>query len=282
MTIGVALVAIPPVAWKAPGGMWSASAVYLLVVGVFQFGLTWVVGLDALSDEARALAQVWLFRPVTAEAIYLACLGVAACATGATLAHVLTPLKRDERRHALGRGSEAAISLALARVGGLLVMVSVGVWFTNVVRAGGLFLFFGSYVVYLEVTAPYGDFTALVWFGMGVGLPFLAAAEPTTWHRFGIGAFLLFCAFGLPIGLRGEVLFPSLAAVVWARWRRPPPGSVLILGAAVLLMLIPVPRDVRQGARQRLGDQRQSAGWPHRARELAEAGGRGGRVEPER
>jgi hypothetical protein len=95
---------------------------------------------------------------------------------------------------------------------------------------------------------------------MGLGLCLLAATESTILHRLALGAFVIFSFCALPLGLRGEVFFPLLAAaVVRTKWRKPPSAWITIGAVIVLLFSIAVISDVRQVG---LGSASMASGHP--------------------
>ena len=136
----------------------------------------------------------------------------------------------------------------LSIVGSLLVLVSVASWFASIASVGGTSLFFGSYEEYLEATSSSSGAFSLIWFGLGVGLCFSATSPPSNWRRLSFGIFVIFALFALPIGLRGEVLFPTLAAAVIAvrRRRKLPSIRVALLVGSAILVAIALFHDVRQ------------------------------------
>jgi len=226
-------------------GAWSPSSIYLLVFGVFHFGLTLVVGIGLLSPEVEALVSLWFYRQETKEAIFLASLGAVSCSIGIHLAHLLgsrfspTRVPETDGNHRYAR--------ALSLVGGILVIISVGAWFFAVVASGGPSLLVSSYVEYLDATESSSSVIAFIWFGMGLGLSFLAASEPSRWRLISFSAFVCFALVALPLGLRGEVLFPSFAgAVIMAKRTKPPSTKLAIAGGLMLLFVIPLLKDVRQ------------------------------------
>ena len=227
-------------------GFWSASSIYVIVFAIFHFGLTFVYGIGLLSPATDSLVSRWFYRSTTQEAIFLTSLGLLSCLTGNLFARIgyrraaqpevaLEALKNDTY--------EQAFSIA----GGFLVILAVGAWFYSVLSSGGVSLLFGSYIDYLAATASHSALTAFVWFSMGLGLSFLATTGPSRLRKAAIAAFVIFAVVALPLGLRGEVLFPTSAAVViLTKVRRPPSSLLAIVSVAILLFAIPILKDVRQ------------------------------------
>jgi hypothetical protein len=232
--------------------MWSAPAIYLVALGLFHFGLTFVFGLGLPIAADTGPGLQWFYTPQTKEAILLAILGFIACGLGVHIAHlwrsqppVIDPL--GEYR-----------SQALGLIGLLLVIISVGAWFIIVIRAGGLGLLVSSYGAFLDSTMD----SPLPWvyFGLGLSMALLAGATQPRFRHIGFSIFAGWALFALPIGLRGETMFPALAAlVVMAKWRIPFTGKQALLIAVGLLMLIAMLREVRQSGLQDVGSSTISA-----------------------
>jgi hypothetical protein len=139
------------------------------------------------------------------------------------------------------------LSSYLGLVGGIIVISSVAAWFYFVVSRGGLTALWGSYTQYQLNVSGSGAFIGFIYFFLGVGLSFMAASDHLALRRLALSAFGMFALFALPIGLRGEVLFPSLAAAVLAAKRgwKLSARTTLVL-ALVLLLAVSAVRNLRQ------------------------------------
>lgn len=235
-----ALAALVLVVLSTPRGIWSSSSVYLVVFMLFHFGLVFffIFGIRADVETVTYLLR-WFFSPYTNAAIVLSCIGVVACATGVLAAAFL--VGGEGGRNPDDAGSERS----LAVFGFLILLGSFAGWFFIVLRTGGTALLFASYSDFLDVTR--GSPLPLCYFGMGIGLVFLAAAGRSPLTLIGILAYLAFAVVALPLGLRGEVLFPGLSALVTAGKRTSPLSArkTILLGVA-LLSIIALLRGVRQ------------------------------------
>ncbi len=237
----------------SPRRFWSASAIYLFVLWLFHFGLAAVYGLGLpIGSATLANMSVWFYTPYTKEALILTGMGVVSCGIG-ILTALLWGTKRARSVPAPISLEGASIDRAFLVTGFTLVLVSVCGWFLIAARAGGVGIFFGSYETFLAVVGESIALT-LTYYGINVGMVFLAAARPARLRRV---AFVIFCLWGLialPLGLRGEVLFPGLTALIIMAKRRPPfSAKVAFLLGLLLLSSIAALREVRQVGVQNVG-----------------------------
>jgi hypothetical protein len=223
-------------------GMWSAAAIYLIAFSLFHFGLTLVFGLGLpISSTTLDYMGEWFFNSFTSQAIILASLGVVAYGLGIHLA-MLFSSKRSERADTISPNLERAFTIS----GYVLIYLSIGGWFVIVVSLGGIGTLIGSYQNFLDIT----DSNTLLpnaYFGIGLGLTFLAASQPSVLRWAGFVFFGIWAIVALPLGLRGEVLFPTLAALaVFAKQKIPcSPFKAFVLGIC-LLSLIAFLRGLRE------------------------------------
>ncbi len=251
--------AIVMVVCLSPRRFWSASAVYLFVLCLFHFGLAAVYGLGLpIGSATLANMSVWFYTPYTKEALILTGMGVVSCGIGILIA-LLWGTKRAQSVPSPVSRESASINRAFLVTGFALVLVSVCGWFLIAAHAGGAGILFGSYETFLAVVGESIALT-LTYYGINVGMVFLAAAQPAALRRV---AFAIFCLWGLialPLGLRGEVLFPGLTALVIMAKRRPPfSAKVALLLGLLLLSSIAALREVRQVGVQNVGSTTVSA-----------------------
>lgn len=223
---------------------WAPSTIYLVVLSLFHFGLTFVYGLGYLSDDTRSHVSSWFFESYTKEAALTACLGLWACCIGIQMSLLNSnTTRRDFNRPATCE--DASLRLYLGQMGAILVVGGVVAWFLFVLSAGGVGLLFSSYVDYLYAMENYS--TGYIWLSLGVGLSFLAAANPSKLRLFATMIFCGWALIALPLGLRGEVLFCSVAAVViLARKGSAPSARTTILCGMLILFSISVLQNVRE------------------------------------
>jgi hypothetical protein len=115
-----------------------------------------------------------------------------------------------------------------------------------VISGGGIAGFFTSYSEYLQMTSDFSSAMTIVWLALGCGVVMSVTGRPG-WHcSAAVAAFGGLAVVALPLGLRGEIMFPTVAALVArARCGRAlSPVKAVAFGLA-LLLLIPVVREVR-------------------------------------
>ncbi|HJP60638.1 MAG TPA: O-antigen polysaccharide polymerase Wzy [Gemmatimonadaceae bacterium] len=235
--------------WVAPNRAWSAGNIYLLTFALFHAGLAAVdLGPWTPSDaKARGLAT-W-FRPELVAAAFVL-VGISAVAL--VVGYALLALFRSSGARAEGAVSKQdAMRRAAARAGCVLEVAGVASWFFVVGRAIGLSGLLGAYSGFSAARPdlPLGLPTLLV----GFGIILLASASPGAFRRTGLVAFGCFTLIALPLGLRGEVLFPCAAALVVAARRRGwTKGWPLLAGIVVMLSFVSVIGSVRQGGVSRV------------------------------
>ncbi len=124
-------------------------------------------------------------------------------------------------------------------------LAGIGIFVVALVRAGGIDLLSGGYNAFVEAN---GTDTALAFGTLCSGTGALLAVSAGGRARVvGWAGFVLYAVIALPLGTRGEVLFPLMAmAVIEARRRRIRPLWTLS-GAVVVLLLADVVRQTRIG-----------------------------------
>lgn len=229
------------------GNIWAPSSVYLCMLALFHFGAVATYAAGQNSDSLAISLDRWLFNPWTPDASVLAAIGITSCAFGIFITGTGASNRHESKNLVVAR-SERSFSYYLSWVGFIMVVSGVLGWFFLAIQAGGFGLLVGSYADYLLATSESG--TGYIWVLLGAGLAFLAASQRSSTgglHLIAFTCFGLFALFALPLGLRGEVLFTTLGAlVVRARQGYRPSTKATIVGALVVLVLISVIREVRQ------------------------------------
>lgn len=219
-----------------PQGIYRPAAAYLVLFGLFHGGLLLSVAMrgDSVSEDAR-----WLEDAHTPQAVSLAVLGMAVYTAAAGL------VGRREPVAAGRRGGFVAGALGVA-----VQLAGIGIFAVALVRAGGTDLLSGGYNVFVEAN---GADTALAFGTLCSGTGAVLAVSAGGGARVaGWAGFLLYAVIALPLGTRGEVLFPLMAmAVIEARRHRIRPLWT-VLGAVSVLLLAGVVRQTRIGGLQAL------------------------------
>jgi hypothetical protein len=226
----------------AIAGSWTATGVYAIVLWCFHFGLVAAVASGYVSTmDMPPEIDSWIFDPITGDAAIVALCGSLAFAAGACI--VLW--RRGQSRRQIAQPFGGA-SHPYGSVGSCLVFVALASWCVVVLLSGGVAGFFKSYEEFRQITAEYGPVITIISPALACGIV-MSVTGQNRWHRtIAIGAFVCFALVALPIGLRTDVMFPAVAAVVaLARCGKSfSPVKAAALGIA-LLLLIPVVRELR-------------------------------------
>ncbi|CUU53799.1 O-antigen polysaccharide polymerase Wzy [Parafrankia irregularis] len=205
-------------------GVLSCSAVYLVLLVLFHFGLALPLALHRpLVSSDGQLGFDWILSVSTGRIFTIAAIGVAAAAVGMSLP--ASSAGRVYRDRSTGTDMPADIpapptrSAATGVVGFAILAASISLMLLLIRRAGGSGLLFGSYedlitLAYRDPLVPYLDF------GLGFGLMLLTVDGGRRIRRTGYLMFGLFALIALPLGMRGTILFPVAAAAVAHMMRR--------------------------------------------------------------
>lgn len=131
-------------------------------------------------------------------------------------------------------------------IGGIaLLAFAVAGWMSIALVSLGPTFFLASYHQWLAATLNRP--VSYTYYGIGLGLVLTVATASPAWRRRGLLLFAIFAAAALPIGLRGEVLFPAAAAAaIYARSSRPPGRLVVVVMIIGVLTGISAIQQVRQ------------------------------------
>ncbi len=238
-------------ATREPYGVLSASTIYTGILCLFHFGLTSSIALGVeVTPHMEEATWTWLYTDYAIQGAWLGLVGVASCTLGITAAQ-LSPMRVLPALPSGSRVDEVLGTLAA----GMLVFSVLG-WAVILVSRGGVGVFAGSYVSMLEETR--GSRLSTLYLMLNISVPLLAATTWRSTHAWGAAAFLGFAVLGLPLGLRGEVMFPVAAAlIVKARsgLRVSLPRTALIAG--LILASITLIRDVRDVGISNLGEAKE-------------------------
>jgi len=225
-------------------GVWTATAVYAAVFWCFHFGLIATLASGYISTIDLPLGdESWVVGPFSGDAAILALAGTLAFASGACFVYWHRGSFDSERDRRLGPEQTAH---PYGLLGSVLVFSSIAGWCFVVLAAGGLTGFFASYEEFLQMTSEFSTPLAIIAPALACGVVMTVTGK-TGLHRTGaIVAFACFALVALPIGLRTEVMFPAVAAIVaLARFGKSFSWiKAGVLGVAMLL-LIPLVREVR-------------------------------------
>jgi hypothetical protein len=236
----------------ARSGLWSATGAYAGVFWCFHFGLITVLASGLIQPhELSPWDQVWLLGPFGADAAVLALIGVTAFAAGASLINASTPAV-DSRTNPPDPNQGVH---PFGPAGSALVFAAILLWCGSVLMTTGVSGFYGAYGDYLNAIDEVGGFMGLVWLALGGGIVMSVTGRHGRLRTCAIAAFGCMALIALPIGLRGEIMFPTIAALVAAArcgWTLSPAKACAFLIG--LLIVIPSVREIRNTGLQGLSD----------------------------
>ncbi len=133
----------------------------------------------------------------------------------------------------------------LPRVGLLITVASIVAWFALVLPLVGGRIWGLSYGEFLLATDDAGLSWVYFFLSLGFAMSVLSGARIAT--RWSIGVFALWALVALPIGLRGEVMFPTAAALMITSHRLKRVGILAALMVGILVLsLSAMFREVRR------------------------------------
>ncbi len=236
----------------ARSGLWSATGAYASVFWCFHFGLIAVFASGFIqADELSPWDQLWLLGPFGADAAVLALIGFTAFAAGATLINA-SATSADSRTNPPDPNEGAHF---FGPAGSALVFAAIVLWCGSVLMTSGASGFYGAYGDYLNGIDQVGGFMGLVWLALGGGIVMSITGRHGWLRTSAIVAFGCMALIALPIGLRGEIMFPTIAALVAAArcgWTLSPGKACAFLIG--LLIVIPSVREIRSTGLQGLPD----------------------------
>lgn len=236
----------------ARSGLWSATGAYASVFWCFHFGLIAVLASGLIEPHELSMwDQLWLLGPFGADAAVLALIGFTAFAAGASLINASVRVV-DSRTN---RPDPNEGAHPFGRTGSALVFAAIVLWCGSVVMTSGASGFYGAYGDYLNAIDEVGGFMGLVWLALGGGIVMSVTGRHGWLRTSAIAAFGCMALIALPIGLRGEIMFPTIAALVAAArcgWTLSPGKACAFLIG--LLIVIPSVREIRSTGLQGLPD----------------------------
>ncbi len=238
LTSFVAVTTVAIAVLGAPRGIWSPSSAYFITFALFHAGLIVVIAFGSAPVDVFPSLLEWIYRPSTKTATWLVSLGMTSFSIGVWAAHLVPGRRYRKHLH------EYDINTWMAHAAAILMATSIGGWFLIALATAGPSILVGSYDDFLLAT---GDgVMPFLYFGIDLAMVFVAAAHRTRWRRLTLGIFGFWALVALPLGLRGEILFPSVTALsIVAVRRRPISSGRALLLAVVLLSVIAAVRQVR-------------------------------------
>jgi hypothetical protein len=211
----------------------SASFLFVLCFSLFNLGLAPFValGISVPTFGLSSYDTTWLYATVFPRALALCTIGLLSLLVGTTLGRLLG---RNEIRKPLSPAQLSQRDAVAGQLGfpaALLMAATVLAFFVIALSHGGIRVFIDGYGNWSSSTQ--GTPLPYVYALIGVEAGILAVSSKSRAKTVG---FLCFAAFALPalaVGLRGEVLFPIVAAVVMGGFH-----SQLLNGKRFLVVLV--------------------------------------------
>ncbi len=223
-------------------GSWSAAAIYSIVFCLFHFGAVAVNTFNLpVDDFYTSLNQRWINSSFGKTAIEASLMGFLAFVGGVHLTVLVqsqAPKRQRQANHLVLGNSIAVVALPV------LILSLLG-WFYIRVSTGGWSSLGGSYGDYLDISsrAP-----IIGWFYLGIslGIAFSFVAPDSPLQRFAIGLFGLWVLIALPIGLRGEVMFPlCTVGILLARKKKLKSSLIVFIIFIISLISVNLVKQIR-------------------------------------
>lgn len=243
LLIGTVLLGGWAVLSSHPEGQWSVPFLGYVALSLFHIGLFIAPALSgATPGFLLDTDPSWFYGANLGLTASLLALGFLCYALGAALP-VYT--RRTFIAHSSYSGAVAVKQRrSISTVGSAVLIVSVTLWFVENTRLNGPLFFLGSYADYLD--AVEGSLVGICFMGIGLGLVMCVQWIGSWIARVGILSFAVFAILGFPLGLRGEVLMPLVAATgVFMKMVYRRPKWLLVVGSFLVLAFITVGRQVR-------------------------------------
>lgn len=248
------------VAWRSDRGVGGAAFVYILVFGLFHGGLVVAVVIGGEQLLVGQGVNAWVASGRITAAVTAVCITMIAWEVG-VLASRPGRVEAAESPSAVTRSRTGVVGLAAVVVGLTLIAAALQ-------PEGGFAALLTGYLEFLEKVADDGAFGYGVAI-LGCGIGFLVASGGPA-RVMGLIIVGVVAVVGLPLGLRGTVLFLLATVLVVEAKRRHISAWLFGLGSLAVLTLVSVLRTTRVGGFSALITEGLAAGAPLEA--VAEMG----------
>jgi hypothetical protein len=237
VVLGVTLLGGGIVAWRPDRGVGGAAFVYLVVFGLFHAGLVIAVVLGGEQMLVGGGANDWVLSAGLQAAVTAVCIAVVAWECGL----IASRPGRNSSPQPIDRVHRSRTDL----VGFGGVVVGLTLITISLQPEGGLTALFSGYLEFLEKVANDSEFGyGVAILGLGVG--FLVASGGRS-RVLGWVVVCIVAAVGLPLGLRGTVLFLLVTVLVVEAKRTRINAWLFAIGSVAVLSLVSVLRTTRVG-----------------------------------
>ena len=237
LVLGISLFGGLLVAWRADRGVGGAAFIYLLVFGLFHAGLVVAV---VLGGERLLIGQgsnSWVVSSAIPAAVLVVCVSVVAWEAGVLASR---PGRSGGRLDSGGASRSRTDIVGFAGVAVGLTLIGIAL-----VPNGGFEALFSGYLQFLEKVANDSEFGyGVAILGCGVGFLVASGGRARVW---GWAITATLAVVGLPLGLRGTVLFLAATVLVVEAKRTRIPVWLFVASSLAVLTLVSVLRSTRVG-----------------------------------
>lgn len=224
------------VAWRRDRGVGGAAFIYVLVFGLFHAGL--VISLSIAGEQmliGRG-ANAWALSEAVPAAVTAVCVAIVALELG-----ILVSLPGRSSTSPLRRANTSRTDVVgYLGVGAGLALIAI-----SLEAEGGLGALFSGYLEFLEKVSSDGEFGyGVALLGCGVG--FLVASGGRA-RVIGWVVAVVVGVVGLPLGLRGTVLFLFVTVLVVEAKRTRVNAWLFVAASVGVLVIVSVLRTTRVG-----------------------------------
>jgi hypothetical protein len=216
----------------------SASFLFVVCFSLFNLGLAPFVafGITIPTFGLSVYDTSWLYTTAFPRAMTLATLGLLALLVGTTFGRLFGTGAFRPPDSPEARSTRDAVSAYLGLPGAALMAVAVIAFFAVALSHGGFRIFTSGYPNWLAATkgSPLPYVYALTGFGTGI----LAISTKSRARTMGAIFFVAFALPALVVGLRAEVLFPIVSAVVMGAFRTPLLNGKRFFAVLIVVLLV--------------------------------------------
>ena len=209
-------------------GFWALPSLFLLIAACFHIGALPFAAANTTPNFASSAVGAWFSEEATRQAVLVVSAATALFAVGAG---GLTRRRRPRAVPDSSRDLENRFGFA----GFVVLASSIAVWLLLTISDLGFSFLLRSYQDYTGATES-SALLPYIFYGIGLGVVLTCAGSSRRWFRPALIVFSVFALLALPIGLRGEVLFPAAAgaARIALRHRMPRAWVALIMVVGIL------------------------------------------------
>lgn len=238
-SVALSIFVLAALARMSPGRV-SPGFAYGAVFALFHLGLAVLWAVDKRIPSF--MDAPWLHGASIPRMLLIAAMGLVAFAFG--VAVVSGTPQTLEAQDELEVRPPDPIEHRFSQAGFLITLAGILMWLAQATAAGGVGVLFGRYRGFLDATAGTG--VGITYFVIGLGVVIAASGASDRHRTRTFVLFALFALLALPLGLRGEVLFPAVVALTVASRRTRIPAVAAVAVVLVTLAMIGGIRQVRQ------------------------------------